>query len=172
MSTGSVHGRFQPFHNEHLEYVLSAKKLFDYLWIGITKYDITRTDSNPLGRHRERPESNPLTFFERINIVSDALMEEGIDRDQFGFVPFPIETPQRLPAFMPTTIPCYTTICEPWNQEKIDVLKGLGYNVKVLYEKNPKLISGAEIRKDIVAGGEWWKLWSQRRQFKRSKGWV
>ncbi len=63
MTAGSVHGRFQPFHNEHLEYVLAAQRLCDYLWVGITKYDITSTDSNLLGRHRERPESNPLTFF-------------------------------------------------------------------------------------------------------------
>lgn len=157
MTEGSVHGRFQPFHNEHLEYVLAASKLCDYLWIGITKYDITRTDSNPLGRHRERPESNPLTFFERINIVGDALSDAGVDRTRFGFVPFPIETPQRLPSFMPTTVPCYTTVCEEWNREKIEVLNGLGYDVRVLYERKVKIISGAKIRADIVAGGDSWK---------------
>jgi nicotinamide mononucleotide adenylyltransferase len=157
VTTGSVHGRFQPFHNEHLEYVLAASKLCDYLWIGITKYDITRIDSNPLGRHRERPESNPLTFFERINIVGDALSDEGIDRTRFGFVPFPIETPQRLPAFMPVTIPCYTTVCEDWNREKIEVLKNLGYDVRVLYERDVKKVSGAKIRADIAAGADSWK---------------
>jgi len=37
---GSAHGRFQPFHNGHLEYVLAAQKQSDFLWIGITKFDI------------------------------------------------------------------------------------------------------------------------------------
>lgn len=157
MTVGSVHGRFQPFHNEHLEYVLSAQKLCDYLWIGITKYDITSTDSNPLGRHRERPESNPLTFFERICIISEVLIELGIDRSKFGFIPFPIETPQRLPDFMAVSIPCYTTICEHWNEEKIEVLRSLGYEVRVLYRKDQKAVSGAAIRRDIAAGGNSWK---------------
>lgn len=157
MTTGSVHGRFQPFHNEHLAYVRAAQELCDYLWIGITKYEITRTDSNPLGRPRERPESNPLTFFERISIISEALGDIGIDRNKFGFVPFPIETPLRLPDFMPTSVPCYTTICEQWNQEKIEVLKGHGYDVRVLYENASKSISGSEIRRDIIAGGDAWK---------------
>jgi len=157
VTLGSVHGRFQPFHNEHLEYVLSAQRLCDYLWIGITKYDITSTDSNPLGRHRERPESNPLTFFERIGIISEALIESGIDRSKFSFVPFPIETPQRLPDFMPVSIPCYTTICEQWNEEKIEVLKALGYDVRVLYRRDRKSVSGAAIRRDIVAGGDSWR---------------
>lgn len=157
MPVGSVHGRFQPFHNEHLEYVRAAQRLCDYLWIGITKYDITSTDSNPLGRHRERPENNPLTFFERISIISEVLIESGIDRSKFGFVPFPIETPQRLPDFMPISIPCHTTICEQWNREKIEVLRALGYDVRVLYERDQKAVSGAAIRRDIAAGGDSWK---------------
>jgi nicotinamide mononucleotide adenylyltransferase len=140
-----------------LEYVLAAQRLCDYLWVGITKYDITATDSNPLGRHRERPESNPLTFFERIGIISEVLVEAGIDRGKFGFVPFPIETPQRLPDFMPVSIPCYTTICEAWNREKIEVLKSLGYDVRVLYQRDKKAVSGAAIRHDIAAGGNLWK---------------
>jgi nicotinamide mononucleotide adenylyltransferase len=157
VTTGSVHGRFQPFHNDHLEYVLAALKLCEFLWIGITKYDITPTDSNPLGRPRERPESNPLTFFERVNVVSEALLDQGVERTRFGFVPFPIETPHRLPDFMPIEIPCYTTVCEDWNREKIEVLKGLGYDVRVLYEREFKAVSGGKIRADIVAGREDWK---------------
>lgn len=157
MIQGSVHGRFQPFHNEHLEYVLEAKKRCDFLWIGITKYDITPTDSNLLGRHRERPESNPLTFFERVEIIGESLVDAGLDRRAFGFVPFPIEAPHRLPNFMPISIPCFTTVCEEWNREKIDVLKGLGYDVIVLYERVLKGVNGSAIRRDIAQGGDAWR---------------
>ena len=157
MTAASAHGRFQPFHNEHLEYLLAAQRQCSYLWIGITKYDITPTDSNPLGRPRERPANNPLTFFERINIIDEALVEAGIDRKTFGFVPFPIETPHRLPDFMPISIPCLTTICEQWNQEKIGVLRGLGYNVQVLYEREKKGVSGSTIRRQILTGDDGWK---------------
>jgi nicotinamide mononucleotide adenylyltransferase len=156
LAEASVHGRFQPFHNEHLEYVLAAQELCDFLWIGITKYDVTATDSNPLGAIRERPENNPLTFFERVRIIREALIEAGVPAGSFGFVPFPIETPQRLPSFMPTTVPCFTTICEPWNREKIDVLRGLGYEVRVLLERTEKSVTGGAIRKDILEGGSMW----------------
>ncbi len=58
---------------------------------------------------------------------------------------------------MPISIPCYTTICEQWNREKIEVLRALGYDVRVLYEREKKTVSGAAIRRDIAAGGDSWK---------------
>ena len=154
---GSVHGRFQPFHNEHLEYALAAKDRCDFLWIGITKYDITPSEFTPLGRPRERPENNPLTYFERISIIAEALVDAGIAKGSFAFVPFPIETPQRLPEFMPTSVPCFTTVCEDWNKEKIHILRGYGYTVNVLWERTKKLVSGGEIRADIIKGGTAWR---------------
>ena len=154
---GSVHGRFQPFHNEHLEYALAAKDRCDFLWIGITKYDITPSEFTPLGRPRERPENNPLTYFERISIIAEAPVDAGIAKGSFAFVPFPIETPQRLPEFMPTSVPCFTTVCEDWNKEKIHILRGYGYTVNVLWERTKKLVSGGEIRADIIKGGTAWR---------------
>ena len=155
---GSVHGRFQPFHMDHLEYALAAKAKCDFLWIGITKYDITPEDANPLARERERPENNPLTYFERISIIRNALVEAGVREDLFRFVPFPIEAPIRLHAFMPTVIPCFTTIREDWNREKIKVLEAQGYTVDVLWERlGGKRISGKAIRDDILSGGARWK---------------
>jgi nicotinamide-nucleotide adenylyltransferase len=153
----SAHGRFQPFHNDHLEYVLAAQSLCDFLWIGITKYDVTSTDLNPLGAVRERPGNNPLTFFERAHIIRESLVDAGVPRGAFGFVPFPIETPQRLHSFMATWVPCYTTICEQWNRDKIDVLKAQGYDVRVLWERPTKKITGAVVRNDIIEGGSTWR---------------
>jgi len=156
LEAASVHGRFQPFHNEHLDYTLAAKKLCKFLWVGITKFDVTPTDASPLGRHRERPENNPFTYFERISMIAAALVETGIDRGSFGFVPFPIETPKRLSEFMPTSIPCYTTVCEEWNREKIHVLRAYGYQVEVLWERD-KTVTGSKIREDILLGGNAWR---------------
>jgi cytidyltransferase-like protein len=157
IDVGSVHGRFQPFHNDHLEYVREAKGQCEFLWVGITKYDITPIEGSPLARARERPDHNPLTYFERISMIAEALVDVGIPRESFAFVPFPIETPKRLPAFMPTDIPCFTTIREEWNKEKIRVLTACGYKVTVLWDRPDKLITGGAIRDDIVAGGSDWK---------------
>jgi cytidyltransferase-like protein len=152
----SAHGRFQPFHNGHLEYILCAKERCDFLWIGITKFEIV-TAINPLGRYRGRPEDNPLTYFERISIISEALQDCGVSRGSFAFVPFPIETPVSLPQFLPTTIPILTTICEDWNREKISLLQANNYTVHVLWERVPKVVSGSQIREWILSGDEGWR---------------
>lgn len=152
---GSAHGRFQPFHNEHLQYVTAAHRSCKFLWIGITKYDID-AEVSPLGREREKPENNPLTYSERISIIADALNDVGIQRNSFAFIPFPIEHPQKLKQFLSTSVLCFTTICESWNREKIGVLKNEGYPVKVLWEREKK-VTGQAIREQIAAGDPHWK---------------
>ena len=154
---GSVHGRFQPFHNEHLEYVLAAKKRCGYLWIGITKHDITSADLNLLGAHRELPQNNPLTFFERVEMIRDSLLNASIPAAEFSFTPFPIEMPAHLSNFLPHAIPCFTTICEEWNRRKIKVLRDLGYSVEVLWERESKAITGSIIRKHLIDGSAEWR---------------
>jgi nicotinamide-nucleotide adenylyltransferase len=156
LDAASIHGRFQPFHIEHLQYALGAKEECVFLWVGITKFDVAPDDERPLASHRERPENNPFTYFERITMIAEALVDAGVSRNSFGFIPFPIETPRRLPEFMPTSIPCFTTICEPWNHEKIKVLRACGYDVRVLWERQ-KTISSSTIRDDIAIGGRDWK---------------
>lgn len=151
----SAHGRFQPLHNAHLRYLIEAKKRCKFLWIGITKFDTDHL--NPLGRHRERPEANPLTFFERIQIIREALAESGVNPAEFCFIPFPIENPSALPRFLPTSIPCFTTICEEWNREKVRLLETCGYRVLVLWEREPKDITGSYVREDIALGRMHWK---------------
>ena len=154
---GSVHGRFQPFHNGHLEYVLAAQKQCSFLWVGITKFDIDSTELSPLGRTREKPENNPLTYHQRLTMISAALTENGVHRDEFAFVPFPIEKPSKLEQFLPTSVPCFTTVYEEWNREKISVLEAHGYKVCVLWERQHKEISAGEIRDEMIAGGTKWK---------------
>ena len=87
----------------------------------------------------------------------ESLVEAGVEKASFGFVPFPIETPQRLPEFMPVSVPCFTTVCEEWNQEKIRILRGYGYNVVVLWERTKKLVTGGAIREDIISGSWSWR---------------
>jgi hypothetical protein len=98
VAEASAHGRFQPFHNEHLEYVLAAQSLCDFLWIGITKYDVTSTDLNPLGAVRERPENNPLTFFERAHVIRESLIDAGVPGVHSASFRFPSKLPSGCTA--------------------------------------------------------------------------
>ena len=153
----SVHGRFQPFHNEHLEYLKLGKARCDFLWIGLAMFDIvTQTKAGDIDDHRTAKAANPFTYFERVKMITDSLAHEGVATTEFGFIPFPIDDVELLPQFLPVTIPCLTTICEPWNREKISRLEMAGYQVEVLLERKPKEISGARIRELIANQDEAW----------------
>jgi hypothetical protein len=90
-------------------------------------------------------------------MIRESLLEAGVPHSEFGFTPFPIETPTHLPLFLPTHVRCFTTICEEWNREKIEVLKGAGYQVEVLWEREPKTVTGSAIRESLVRGDESWR---------------
>lgn len=152
----SVHGRFQMFHNGHLEYLLEAKRRCDYLWVGITQYDIFDLRSEDLAIHRGLSADNPFTYYERVQMISDALCDSGLSRTVFGFVPFPIENEGHLPNFLPVTIPCLTTIYDHWNREKVKRLRELGYHVVVLWERDKKITEGSEVRRLLRSGSADW----------------
>ena len=153
-SVGCVHGRFQPFHREHLDYVRRAKTQCDFLWIGLTQFDRHRHKG---ASRRSQRSSNPLTYWERVKMIRRVLAEDGTPSSAFGFTPFPIDSPDDLPHFIGTEVVCYTTICEPWNREKIELLEDLGYSVSVVVERSPKQVSGHEIREGIMNGTDAWQ---------------
>ena len=153
---GCIHGRFQPFHNEHLEYAIEAKRRCQFLYIGLTKFDVTPSKLTHLGGHREEPQNNPLTYYERLKTISRSLLDEGVPADQFTFIPFPIEDPTTLSIFLPTSVVCFTTICEEWNRKKIAVLEGHGYTVDVLWDRTKK-ITGTRVRELLAAENDGWR---------------
>lgn len=155
-NVGSVHGRFQPFHNDHLRYTLAASERVDYLLVGLTQPDIGNLHWTPGAMHRDNLVDNPLTYFERLVIIEEALVDAGLSRDHFSIVPFPIETPHKLPYFVDLGVPAYTTICEEWNRQKISMLEDVGYAVHVLWESKEKSVNGSEIRRQIAAGSREW----------------
>ena len=137
---GVVHGRFQPFHNDHLTYVTSAFNLCDFLFIGITNPDpfVTQTNENDL--KRSKLSSNPFTFYERAEMIKNALLDLKIDPNLFLIVPFPINFPERLRFYTPPTATYFITIYDDWGRYKKKELEKLGYSVNVLWDKEEKSI--------------------------------
>ncbi len=95
---------------------------------------------------------NPLTYFERARLLSAALTHNGVSRDRFEILPFPIENPAELPDFLPTSIPVVTTIYDDWNRAKIESLQSVGYRIENLWTRSDKRIQGREIRRLIRTG--------------------
>jgi len=139
-----------------MEYLLEAKARADFLWVGITQYISSALIENPVDRHRFEREHNPLTYFERAVMLRDALTEAGVPAAEFSVSPFPIETPDLLTEFLTVDIPVLTTVYDEWNRHKIDVLRRIGYEVVVLWERDIKQYSGQEIRSLIRAGDAKW----------------
>ena len=75
IKTGVVHGRFQPLHLKHMEYILAAKMRCQKLYIGITNPDSLHTRDSVHDIHRSERSANPLTYFERYEMVRGAMAE-------------------------------------------------------------------------------------------------
>ena len=156
VACGSVHGRFQPPHLGHLEYITEAKSLCNFLWIGITQYDLRALKNTSIAEHRSEKQSNPLTYWERVSAISLMLESIGIDKREFGFTPFPIEQPEKIRDFLGEDVVCFTTIYDEWNREKVNILKKLGYDVRILWERQKKDHVGSTIRRKIIENDKSW----------------
>lgn len=159
-SRGSIHGRFQPFHNGHLRYALAALDQVDFLYVGLTRIFSEPSAIESAAPHRLRATSNPLTYSERSDLIRLSLRNAGVPAERFEIGPFPIEKVERLPEFFPTDFPCFTTIVDDWNREKIALLKHAGYEVVVLVGEawaDDAIGSGTMIRQLIADGDEGWR---------------
>lgn len=159
MKYGSIHGRFQPFHNGHLEYLQAAVERCDYLFVGITQHVVKRLVqvSSSDAVHRAEPQSNPLTYYERKLTVDAVLGDLGVGPGRYCVLPFPIEEPNQLREFLPTSVPVFTTTYDKWNETKIGILEGLGYRVENLWTRTQKDVTGRNIRSMIKHEDQAWR---------------
>jgi nicotinamide-nucleotide adenylyltransferase len=152
MSSGMIHGRFQPFHNGHLEYLRGAAALSDVVFVGITNPDPQRIREEPSDPLRHLPESNPFTYVERLLMVTAVAADEGIAAH---VIPFPVNEPELWPAYVPPGVTQYLRLFSEWGGTKLERMREAGYEVVVLDEGAEKEISGADVRAALRSGGDW-----------------
>lgn len=144
---GCIHGRFQPVHREHEEYIFAAYDKCDHLIIGITQYKSSAPVDCAQDPHRSKRFSNPLTYEERVCLIRRLFEDRALPADTYSFSPFPIDEPEIMHKFIGKDVKCFTTLVEDWNTEKITRLKSLGYDVDVLWNRvGLKGISATHIR--------------------------
>jgi nicotinamide-nucleotide adenylyltransferase len=158
MTRGMVHGRFQPFHRGHLEYLRGAAEQSDEIWVGITNPDPTRIRPEPSDPLRHLPESNPWSYAERLLMVKAAASDLGLEAECVHVIPFPVNEPELWPAYVPEGITQYLRLFSEWGGTKVDRLRNAGYAVVILDEGAAKQVSGAEVRKALREGGDWESL--------------
>ena len=152
---GFIHGRFQLFHNDHLNYALLAKAQCKKLIVGITSPENAYLIREEVDPHRSNAADNPFTFYERFNMVKLALLEAGVAREDFEIVPYPIERPEILTNYIPLSATSFFTIYDKWGYEKLHRLQSLGYKTIVLFDDREKQMCSTDIRHKIVDGTEW-----------------
>lgn len=154
---GVIHGRFQMLHKGHMEYLLAGKKRCDYLLIGIANPDVNLTKYSSTAPHRSQSLSNPLTYFERFEMIRGSMLESGIALQEFDIVPFPINYPELLSNYVPLDAKFYMTIYDEWSYQKKEVLEQIGCSIDVMWQRTnaEKITSGTEVRNLIKAHQPW-----------------
>ena len=151
-----IHGRFQPLHNGHLAYLEAAAERCAGLFVGITNPDrrTTRPEADDPTRHL--PESNPLTYTERLLMIGAAAEEAGVRG--IRIIPFPITEPDLWDDYVPRDVVHFLRLFSPWGNSKLDRLRARGYRTEVLEAPEGKVVSGEQVRAAIRNGGDWRRL--------------
>jgi nicotinamide-nucleotide adenylyltransferase/phosphinothricin biosynthesis protein PhpF len=147
-----IHGRFQPFHLGHLEYLAGAAARSDEVWVGITNPDPTRIRPEPADPLRHLPEANPYTYAERLLMVEAAAADAGI---VVHVIPFPVNEPELWDAYVPRGVTQFIRHFSAWGGTKIERFREAGYEVVILDEGAEKEISGADVRAAMRDDGDW-----------------
>jgi len=136
-------GRFQPFHNGHLEAIKRILKEVDELVIivGSSQY------SHKL--------DNPFTAGERITMIRKALEEKGIQMPRIWIIPVPDVHQHalwvsRIVGYSPKFDVVYTN--EPLTRR---LFIEVGFNVKPMPMIKREVYVATEIRKRMLAGENW-----------------
>ncbi len=150
---GLVLGRFQPFHLEHLRFVLAALSRVKHLWIGITRpFGSTIHES---GGDRTSDKSNPLPFWLRFKCIKKVLDSINVPPEKYSIIAAPLIS-EKLSSIVPKETIVFSTAVEEWGYKKEKIIKASGLKVHRL-KLGSKTISGSDIRYKIANGDCSWK---------------
>ena len=153
---GMIHGRFQPFHLEHLRYFRIAWERSEKVIVGITNPDPSTIVIDALNEHRHLPEENPFTFTERLMMIQKTLREEGYPMERVFIVPLPIHHPERWQYYVPPGTVMFVVVYSDWERQKAERLNEAGFEV-VLVDNLHKGISGKHLRSLIASSRRDWE---------------
>jgi nicotinamide-nucleotide adenylyltransferase len=152
-----IHGRFQPFHLEHLRYFRIAWERSETVIVGITNPDPAAILEDPLSDHRHRLPDNPFTFTERLMMIQETLLDEGIPLDRVLIVPFPVHHPDRWKHYVPDETVMFVVSYSDWERDKARRMREAGYDV-IEINTLEKGIAGRDVRAAIESRGDWESL--------------
>ena len=153
-----IHGRFQPLHIGHMEYLMAGVSRCNKLIVGITNPDPWQLGDEASDPSRGSLEANPCTFYERYLMVERSLIDSGVTLAQMRIVPFPHSYPERLMYYAPSDAVYLLSIYNEWGEVKLRRFQDLGLQTEILWRRDETVTSGTEIRRRIRTGQAWTDL--------------
>lgn len=147
-----VHGRFQPFHREHLSYVLEGLRRSDsFVVVGITNpYPATEPEvGSPGDPHRHDQAANPYSFVQRARMVQRSLADEGVPMDCALIVPLHLHMLARH-AGLARDVEQLVNVLDEWDEEKCRRFSDAGFAVTRFHR--PRTVSATEVRTLLAKG--------------------
>jgi nicotinamide-nucleotide adenylyltransferase len=136
-------GRFQPFHNGHLEAVKYALSKIDYLYIVVGS------------AQKSHERDNPFTAGERIMMIKAALNEAGVDANRWMLIPVQdADSHSVWTATLRSTVPKFDIVFSN-DTLTIRLLKEEGTNVIPIPYLNRKEYSATNVRARILERKDW-----------------
>jgi nicotinamide mononucleotide adenylyltransferase len=135
--------------------VLRARQRCERLIVGITAADSAAVRKEDTSPHRHEPESNPFMYFERLQMIQDTLLAEGLSPRDFAIVPFPIQDPGLIGHYVPEGTTHFVRVYSRWEEEKVRRLREEGFPVEILDPGEEKKVSGTEVRRLLRKGLPW-----------------
>ena len=147
-------GRFQPFHNQHLEVLSALSREFDQIIIGVTNPDIENLQAHSASQHRHTDEANPFSFESRVRIIKESIANQSdFNHAEIEIVPFDLTDAVTWPV--PAETVFALRIFSPWEASKLDLFTGQGFEVLELPAPASKL-SASDIRQALVLNDSTW----------------
>jgi nicotinamide-nucleotide adenylyltransferase len=148
-------GRFQPFHNQHLEVLSALSHKFDRIIIGITNPDVTNLQEHSASQHRHTDNANPFSFESRVEIIKDSIAgSPELLAAEIEIIPFDLTSPESWQV--PSGTVFALRIFSPWEASKLSLFTEHGFETLELPAPENKL-SASDIRQSLVANDNTWK---------------
>lgn len=147
-------GRFQPFHNQHLEVLLALSHKFDRIIIGVTNPDVTNLQEHSASKHRHTDAANPFSYESRVRIIKDSIAGSSeLISVEIEIIPFDLTQPNSWAV--PAETVFALRIFSPWEASKLDLFTGYGFEVLELPAPATKL-SATDIREALATNDLTW----------------
>ncbi|MGA0003258.1 MAG: adenylyltransferase/cytidyltransferase family protein [Candidatus Nanopelagicales bacterium] len=147
-------GRFQPFHNQHMEVLSALSQKFNRIIIGITNPDIENLFEHAASKHRHTDVANPFSYESRVQIIKDSISElPELDSIEIEIIPFDLTQPDSWAV--PAETVFALRIFSAWEASKLELFTGQGFEVLELPAPATK-VSASDIREALTTNDSTW----------------